>query len=642
MKRLDRLHAVLSVIALVLFPAFAANAASMGSSGGHDLDALWAKSQKQFDIGEHDAIALLESRGVTVLAGGVTRTRTHRVVWIGTAMGLRDHADLRVPYNSETARMTVTVLRTWRDGMWWPRDGAVSETAVVETLPFAVATADDYTSMRETMLLHDGVELPCIMETEYEIEERGGAGDGIDGLWVFPQGDPAVLSELVLTVPAETPVRSVSRNGAPDPVVAKDAEGAATYTWRMTGLDRLGSPRVVDPASYAPYAAWSTWPSWPDLGRRIVSSFEGAALVDDALADTLAARIALAPSAASKARIVASFVNESTRSIHYDTRHWLFSPRPAQRVWETAYGHGLDRAVLAAALFRRAGLEAAPLYRSIGGGVDNEAPGLSRFESVAVRVTGDGIDACYDPAEGTLVDGPSPTLGRAVWTPATETAPRPAGAVSAADASRFAIELAIEPGEDGAWKGRGYWRADGGFSPRAGMTGLDRESHALIEKTAASVIAGAKLQGYNPEVFERDAVAVGFAFDVSASEADAQGRTAIAVGDPAGGILSRLPADAHVFDELRSSPVRIPEGMTQSVAVRVKLGDRKLVQLPAGREISNSAGRFTLTAEEKNGWVTVRRELSIAAAVVEAKDWPLLRALLLEETDDAGRTIFLK
>lgn len=642
MRRLRWVCLAFCLSSLGFASAIHAGAATMGVSEGHDLDALWAKARKQFDPAEHDAIVLVETRHVTVLGGGTTRTKIHRVVWIGTAMGIRDHADLRVPYNSATAKMTVTALRTWRGETWWPRDGAVSGTAVVETLPFAVATADDYTPMRETMLLHDGVELPCVMETVYEIEERGADGDGADGLWVFPQNDPAVLVELVLEVPEGVRASYVSRNGAPEPVVTNGAGRTATYTWRMTNLDRLGSPRVLEPAAYAPYAAWSTWPSWADLGRRIVSSFDQAAVLEGALADTLDARIEHAPSAASRARVVASFVDETARSIHYDTRHWLFSPRPASRVWETAYGHGLDRAVLAAALFRRAGLGAEPMYRSIGsGGIDADVTGLSRFESVAVRVTGDGIDAYYDPVEGTLVDGPSSTFGRAAWAPASESAPRPAGAESG-EAGRFEIELTIERGDDGAWQGRGFWRAEGKFSPHGSMTGLEGEALALIGKTAASVLAGAKVSGYNPEVFDRNVIAVGFAFDVAASEPDAAGRIALTAGDPAGGILSQLPPDVHLFDDRRASPVQLAGKMTQCVTIRVKTGDRKPVQIPKASEISNPAGRFVLSVEEKDGWVTVRRELSLDAATVQALDWPLLRALLLEETDDAGRTILMK
>ena len=644
MTRLRLLCLTIGLTALLCAPATPLNAASMGVSGGHDLDALWSRAKKRFDPSSHDALVLLESRHVTVLANGDTRTKVHRVVWIGTAMGIRDHADLRIPYNSATATMTVTALRTWRNDKWWPDESAIGPTAVVETLPFALATADDYTTMRETMLLHDGVEIPCIMETAYEIEERGGGQGGIDGLWVFSQNDPSALVEFMLTVPQGVDVTFVSRNGAPDPGVVRDAGGTATYTWQMVEIDRLGSPRVTDPAAYAPYVSWSTWQSWDALGRRIVSSFNEAAVLDDTLADTLAARLEHAPSPPSKAREIASFVDECTRSIHYDTRFWSFSPRPAPRTRETAYGHGLDRAVLAAALFRQAGLGADPVYRSIGpGGIDGEVPGLSRFESAGVWVHGDGLDAFYDPVEGTLTDGPLPLHGRVVWEPATESEPQSRPDAGGAERhSRFELILSLEPGEDGRWKGHGYLGAGGRFSPHGDMAGLDGEALAFVGKVASSVLTGAIVTGYNPEVFQRDLVTVGFEFEIEALKPDAQGRIGVAIGDPAGGIMTQLPPDVHLYDERRGSPVHLGGKMTQCITLRLKTGEREIVYSPEGRETTNRIGRSALNIEKADGWVVIRRELTLDPSIVLPKDWPGLRTLLLEEDDAAGRMILMK
>ncbi|MFO7608734.1 MAG: hypothetical protein R6X35_05980, partial [Candidatus Krumholzibacteriia bacterium] len=46
--------------------AGAALAAGMGTSAGHDLDALWAQAQKTYDTAQEDAIILLDSRTTTV------------------------------------------------------------------------------------------------------------------------------------------------------------------------------------------------------------------------------------------------------------------------------------------------------------------------------------------------------------------------------------------------------------------------------------------------------------------------------------------------------------------------------------------------------------------------------------------------
>ena len=54
----------------------------------------------------------------------------------------------------------------------------------------------------------------------------------------------------------------------------------------------------------------------------ITTSFDEAAVLDAALADTLARCLKHEPTPASKARRIVEFVNDGTRSIHYDSRFW--------------------------------------------------------------------------------------------------------------------------------------------------------------------------------------------------------------------------------------------------------------------------------------------------------------------------------
>jgi len=477
------------------------------------------------------------------------------------------------------------------------------------------------------------------METAYEIEERGGTPDGADGLWVFPQRDPAVVVEFKLTVPAEASLVFHSGNGAPEPDAANGT--GKTYTWVMENVDPAGSPRITDPASYAPYVAWSTWKDWKTLGERILSAFDGAAVLGPELADTLAARLEHKPSDGAKARAIVGFINESTRSIHYDTRFWSFAPRSASRTWETAYGHGYDRAVLATALFREAGLGAEPVYRSVGSsGIDPDIPGLSRFDRVGVWVGGGRFAAFYDPEDGGLTEGLSPLLGRAVWRPQSETRPSMLPSTDG-PASRFELVLTLQPSEDGGWNGGGFLSADGGFSPYGDMVGLEGEALSRIGGIAGSVLTGAAVEVFNPEVFDANEVTVGFDLKTAAGEPDDQGRTSITIGDPAGGIIARLPADVHLYHENRTSPVLLPGEMTQRIRLRLKTGDRKIVYLPEPRVLENKAGRFTLSIEENDGWITIDRELTLDVATIQAEAWPDLRALLLEETNAAGRTILI-
>ena len=275
------------IVALLVGAGTAVAAPTMGTSGAHDLDALWATAQTTYDLTKEDAVLLLESRRVEISPAGDVATTVHRVVWIGTAAGLRAHADLRVPWNSATCTLDVAKLRTWREGRWWPDAEKLSDTAVVHTLPYAVDHADDYTAMRETMLLHDGVELPCIMETEYTITERG--LPGADDVFVLAQRDPAVLVQLAVTAPGSRSLHHRELNGAPAPTRASGDVGRLTLTWTLQPAAALRLPLTTTPAAYEPTVVWSTWTDERALGDAWTSAFWEAAVPPPAVAG-LAAR----------------------------------------------------------------------------------------------------------------------------------------------------------------------------------------------------------------------------------------------------------------------------------------------------------------------------------------------------------------
>jgi len=208
-------------------------------------------------------------------------------------------------------------------------------------------------------------------------------------MWIFPQDDPAVRVELRLDVSRGESVVFHTGNGAPEPQMTRGTDGSDTYLWVMENVARLGTPHINDPAVAEPYAAWSTWRDWETLGALISTSFNQAAVLSQAMADTLKGRLAHEPTPAAKARAIAGLVDEFVGNIRYDTRFWRFSPRPASRTWDTAYGHSLDRAALAAALYRDAGFKAELVYRTAAPGeIDIDVPGLSRFHDVVEKFHG--------------------------------------------------------------------------------------------------------------------------------------------------------------------------------------------------------------------------------------------------------------
>ncbi|MDO9695247.1 MAG: DUF3857 domain-containing protein [Candidatus Latescibacteria bacterium] len=640
---------LLSIIVLLI--AAPAAAGPLGMSSGRDLDALLARARALPDFAARDAVLLCEARSTTVTPDGDLAVRVHQVVWIATRSGLQSYADLRVPWHAGTSTLAVLKLRTWRDGRWWPDAERISPTAVVETLPYALEHAADYADLRETMLLHDGVELPCLLETEYEIVERGGAQAGADGLWVFARRDHALVSECTLNAPEGIAVRHAGRRGAPAPTVVA-ADGATTLTWRLEDVPPYGLPALAAPQAGSPSVLWSTWESWQDLGDAQAQGFEddalppgelpGDFLLGVALRDTLDARLDRAPDDRAKAHAIVKLLNEGVRPVRVDDRPWRAATRSPARTWETAYGHGRDRAALATALFRAAGLSAGRLYRARGGlPIDPEVPSTAELDGPFVEIAGAGLKAVYDPGTGRLTEAPSAFAGP-LWR-WLDGSTRPSARVpEAGGANLFVLEVTLEPGEDGGWRGTGFLRTDGLFSAHDRMAGLDADAQDYLASVVASVLEGATLEDANPATLRPESVIYGFDVVLPAGEADASGRLRLAPGSPRDGLLTLLPADVHLHDGTRGSPVLLPGALVQRVRVTLNVGDREVVRLPQDHEIVNQAGRFRLRVEREGARLVVEREVEIAGGESPPSLWPDLRLLLLEEADPVNRAILLR
>lgn len=641
MKRTLILTAALAA-AVLTFSATASDAEPTGALDHYDIGALMQRATDAWNLEDLDAVILLDRESVSLGVDGTRTTRVHRIVWMATEYALEVYGDLRVPWNSQTSELEVKSLRTWREGTWWPHESEISETAVVATIPGAVRSADDYTSIRETMLLHDGIELPCIVETVYEIREdaRGVAGD--DGGWTFARYDPCVVSRFDLSVPTAKEPTFEAVNGAPEPTSSRTSEHGVGYSWTMEMVDRLPRPLVADPASAAPHVVWSTWLGWRALGAAIVEGFDEAAQLSDALRESVAQLTAHEPFLWSKAEAVAGFVSETTRAVHYPERFWEFAPRPASTTWETAYGHRLDRAVLAAALSREAGCDVSLIYvaSALNEPIPEDVPSLARFGGVSLWIEAPGLRALYDPESGTLSHGTGALEGRASWRPGGPD--RNPGALRLSEVSELDVFVTLEPADDG-WSGTGHVLGTLALSPYGGMVGLADESGLQLGSIAGSVLEGADVTDWSIVEFGEERVVCGFTFGLEPIEPDDFDRTRLEVGSPAGGIVSALPSDVHLYAGHRDSPVLLESPLAQTVTLRLDPGDLEIVHAPEPTSLANVVGSFELTIdEEDDGSLTLKRSLRLDRARVEAGQWPQLRALLLAETHERNGTFLLE
>jgi hypothetical protein len=631
--------------ALLVVPAVVAagpaQARPASVTGEHDLGALMQRAGKAFDLAQEDAIFLLDSAREDWTPDGHRIRSLHRIVYIRTGYAIRALADLRVPYDASRERLTVTTLRTWRlSDETWIDSGP---TAQVETLPFALEHAPDYAHRREMMVLHDGVELPCILETAYTIEDTGPYRAGAEGLWSLAREHPAVVSRFALGLPPGAAPNYAASADVPEPVRGHDeSRGLDTLTFEMGPLGPSVYPPTPESPTQDPHVVWSTFADWFYLGQDLHGRFTDAMELGDEVRSRLAAHLETALSEVEKAHLVAEFVADSTRHVDYESSWWP-APRSANRTWETAYGNRIDRAVLAGALYREAGLAATLVLRgSAFGATDARVANLSWTDGPGLWIEGDDVEGYFDAASSEFSAGPSALFHRAVWRPAHDDAPSVRWGDGDA-ASLLAVRLDLRhDAENEQWKGSGVLTATGALSPFASMVGLEDEAQEYLEDLAGAVLDGAEVTRYNAAALDPSRVTVGFEIEAPAGKRDALDRLPLRLADPGGLEPLFTHAAIHVHEEGRGSGIVLPTALEQRLELHLDPGALEVVHLPAARTTTSPAGSCVVAITETEGEVVLKRDLSLARKSYAPEEWPALRLLLLADGHDGNRLILLK
>jgi len=634
----ERITAFITAAVLLIAP-LAVEAAPTDAAGLHDIGRLMEQAAASFDLEVEDAVVLLDSLQVSRLSSGAVERTVHTIVWFRTEAGLEHYADVHVPWNAETGAVVVHDLRTWRDERWWPAADSVSETAVVETTPGSVYNAYDYAVLREQALLHDGVELPCIVETRYTVKQERPPDLGVEGTRIAAAYDPTVRNAMLLMLAPGDICRFRSQNGA-SPVTETVVPGLETRGdhWVATSVARLGRPLVDDHATEGPALIWSTWKSWNDLAHAFLTPFDAAAILAGAPVDSIERRLEGVYGDEARTRAVVSYLDEATRAVGADDSAWRFDPRPAQRTWETAYGHAIDRAVLTVALLKAAGLDASPVW--VGHrdtDLTGTPPGLSRFETLLIEARGEEFAATIDAMSGSVTPGEAALRGRSSWRPDTDDSP----VYRTAPPGVLEIAVNLEPDGDGGFAGRGYIMGEGWLSPHDRVAGLGSRATSFLQRVAGSLLDGLAVDDHGLTTLVEDRVEAGFDVSFAPGDADDLGRTTVVLGTPSGGLLDGFAPATETAVPSRETPLCLPNEGVERITLRIEIGEREVLYAPQPLELQNSAGRFSLMVDRDDRSISVLRELELAGRF-EPGQWNELRSLLLEASAPRSRTILLR
>ncbi len=613
-----------------------AQAVHVEKEPGFQSQALLDRADRKFDLENEDAVILFQRFETKWTADGRLVQTTTRSVLINTEYGLDHFADLRIPWDGARQELTVERLRTLRLS-----DEAVIDagpTAVVETLPFRVDRAPDYCHLRETMLLHDGVELPCILETIWTVEDTEPFRPGASGTYSLMGTEPALVSQFSFSSAGVEPVIHAA-GGAPQPVRAATTGGYQTWTVEMEELAASPLPETDESVLLQPRVCWSTWASWDALAEDLDERFDAGMVLDDEMRDALNEKLEEARTPMERARLTAEFIDQTTRLVRYGSSWWP-APRPASRTWGTGYGHRVDRTVLGAILYRIAGFTVHLGFRGSGyGEAEIGAPNLAWSDGAMLKISGiDGetVEGWFDPGSAAFSVADTVLTGRTVWMPGEG---EPAfKAADGPDRMLLRFDLGFDA-EKKSWAGTGVLTSEGTISPYSEISGLGTEAKDWLTGFVGSFLNASKISSCNLERMEPGKVVIGFALEVPAGERDTQGRLMVEVAS--------FPAD-HFVDlhvETRESDFHLPAPVSLQVILKLDPGDLEVVHLPEHVQMRNAVGHWKVSSEvgdeEKEG-ILFGRELQLPGSHIAATRWPELRALLLADENRADRMLLFK
>ena len=652
--------AKLILTTLLFIIAFSFALAQTSISGQQDIAQLKKLAESNFDLSKEDAVILFEGRKYYWLDDGRRISFVHRIIWINSDYATESYGDHRIAYDSERCDFHVVTVRTWMDNQWWE----TSETGIVPTTPDALEHAYDYTNVQEMMLLHNGIELPCILEVAYYVEDKEPFRGGIDGVWTFAKAEPVVRSWFGYGVPSGIRPMVETSKGLAGPEIEKDDKyNLDVYWWKMEILDKTPINHIQDPTLESPYLIYSTWKDWQKLGSYIQANINQAAVYPEYLKTDVDSILADALTSIDSINAVTDYIEAKVRLIEYNNSFWAYYPRPATRIFETAYTHYLDRAILVKAILEYIGftvnpilwgnyliasrldpttLETIPIYSSdFHDSAFYEIPTTSIFAKFNFNISKGNSLGQYDPITNSYIVGDQYFNHTMVWSPASNTIPEP---VSLKYPSRLSeIKLILEyKDKESKITGKGTIYSNGDRNFYSNAYGSGDKSKSYLNKTISRLIPKAKISNYNPLEFRDSFVSFSIECEIEKLEPDENGRNTIVIGKVTGGIFDQLPENLRITDQAHEQNILIDEPIIEKASIILKLDDINLICKPENKTITNECGTFELIVNEANKRLMISREIQLHKDRYTSKDWPQLRQLLLAYSHERNNTIMFK
>jgi hypothetical protein len=626
------MNAAKTVFAAALLAAAALAARAAG------LPPQYAGTPTAKDFPGADALVLSESRHFTLAADGRVTEHRRVVQKILTYQGMDEIGDPKIAFNKENQTLTINLCRTYTP------EGKVVDAksnSFNEMTPYELEKSPAYTAWRQMVVTKVGLDVNAVVEFEYTIADTRAWRPFLEGVVMLRDTMPALSREVAVTVPAGKEVKAKLLNMGGQPATSTEA-GQVTTTWTFKNVPLLGTMAVsAMDAAFAPALVFTTAPDWKAhadrVGALVQKAMDGTSPALDKKTDELLKGL---QEPFEKTAKLQSYVADNINNVEWPLAAFEFEPRTAAQVFESGYGHGLDKAVLLCAMLKRAGVSCAiAAGRRLPEGAEDPTtvPCMALFDRTVIHSEPGKATLWLDPT-APLAESSQRNLYGLKGLPLLpgfneiHTMPpmdAPDQLLVNAEAT-LAADLSLE--------GTATVSLGGGYSPYYKVQGSKDDQKALLGKVLSSVLPGAAVSDVSVVRMEPGAAVFQATFKAPAPEKGTV--KALRTGLPEGSLLSGIRG---IYLQERSLPLVLAHPGSEKVYLKIKLAEGlKPGYLPPALDRQVAAGSFKQSWTAKEGGLDMTLEVSVPKAVVPVKDYPGLRDLAGLANAQSTRTLLLE
>jgi len=587
------------------------------------LPARFAGTPTAKDYPNADVLVLSEHTAYTLMPDGRIQKKVDRIEKILTYHGMDAIGDPKVAFNKTDQDLKIETYRTYTP------EGRVVDAkpnSFNEMTPFQLEKAPAYTDWRQMVMTKVGLDVNAVTETVYTLTDKKPWRRFLGGVEVLAGDEPALERTVSVTVPDGMDLHYRLFNAKADPQTAKKGE-SVTYMWTLKNVALVPRGERGGPEdAFLPTLVFTTCPNWGHqasiIGGLVKAADEKTSPALDKKVDAL---LEGAQGDFEKVVKLHDYVAEDINTVRWPLYDFQFTPRTAADVYDSGYGHALDKAVLLCAMLKHAGFDCAVAAGTptVEGGVDPAlVPCMAQMDTVLVRVEMGKQPLWLDPA-ATLTERSQrdfvPMKGLPLIPGMGEL-----HTMTFDGPNELSVSLKAKAAEDLSLEGTGLFTFSGQYSPFFEMQGGQKEQKAFADKLLASALPGAEMTGYSVRRLDPTGVGLTISFKRPAPGKGEKAK-ALTLGIPAG---SSLKGIHQPYLGARRLPLVLKWPGSERVSIEVKLPkDVKPLYVPGDLSLTNAAGSLGQTWTNKDGVIKGTWKINLPARVIKPEDYSGFRNL---------------